>query len=147
MLKGDAEGGAERGLALIKTAAEAGIADAQFAMGLLLQNGDHLQKDYAAAAEWYERGATNGSNMARANLGHLYERGWGVTRDLQKAFELTKIAAEHGIFEAEGNLAIYYERGLGTAVDHDAARLWRNRASRDQNSEVSIRLEKTVASE
>jgi TPR repeat protein len=147
MLKGDAEGGTERGLALVKSAAEAGIADAQFAMGLLLQNGEHLQKDYAAAAGWYERGAMNGSNPARANLGRLYERGWGVTRDVQKAFDLAKVAAEHGVVEAEGNLAIYYDRGIGTAVDHDAATLWRNRAARDQNSAVSIRLEQTVASD
>ena len=72
--------------------AEAGDADAQFAIGMLHEAGQGSSVDLTSAAKWYRRAAEEGHADAQLSLGSLYATGAGVTRDHTEAVE------QHGTF-------------------------------------------------
>lgn len=104
----------ERGLAILRNAAEKGNADAQFTLGAIYAGGHYDAKepyfmdsndkfsytmlgggiDLKRAAYWYSLAAQQGHNMALNNLGQAYRKGAGVEQDLVKATELIRKAAE-----------------------------------------------------
>ena len=106
----------ERGLAILRNAAEKGNADAQFTLGAIYAGGRYDAKepyfidandkfsitmlgeqiDLKRAAYWYTLAAKQGHRMALNNLGQAYRGGAGVKQDLVKATELIKTAAEQG---------------------------------------------------
>lgn len=106
----------ERGLAILRNAAEKGNADAQFTLGAIYAGGRYDAKDpyfmdsndkfsytmlggeidLKRAAYWYSLAAQQGHNTALNNLGQAYRKGAGVEQDMVKATELIKKAAEQG---------------------------------------------------
>ncbi len=106
----------ERGIAILRNAAEKGNADAQFTLGAIYAGGRYDAKepyfmspndkfsytmlgggiDLKRAAYWYTLAAKQGHIMALNNLGQAYREGAGVEQDLVKATELIKNAAEQG---------------------------------------------------
>lgn len=77
------EGDAQRGLAQLEAAAQAGLALAQFDYATALLERD-AQGDRAEAVRWYGRAAAGGENAARYNLAVLMLGGrLGATRALQ----------------------------------------------------------------
>ena len=105
----------ERGLAILRNAAEKGNADAQFTLGAIYAGcrfdvkepyfGDHTmfweKNDLKRAAYWYTLAAKQGHVMALNNLGNAYRKGAGVEQNLVKATELIINAAEHGNLHAQ----------------------------------------------
>ncbi len=73
--------------------AEAGEAEAQYAVGQIFEKGLGLPPDFAAAAEWYRRAAEQGHAAAQIGLGSLYETGRGVAQDAQEALRWYRRAA------------------------------------------------------
>jgi TPR repeat protein len=57
-----------------------GLADAEFHLGWLYDNGKGVGQSYRQAAFWYEKAALGGHGIpaAKYNLGLLYEYGRGV---------------------------------------------------------------------
>ena len=106
----------ERGLAILRNAAEKGNADAQFTLGAIYAGGRYDAKEpffedtssnfaytmlgekinLKRAAYWYSLAAKQGHSMALNNLGNAYREGAGVEQDLVKATELIRKAAEQG---------------------------------------------------
>lgn len=106
----------ERGIAILRNAAEKGNANAQFTLGVIYAGGHYDAKepyfmdandelsytmlggkiDLKRAAYWYTLAAQQGHNTALNNLGQAYREGAGVEQDLVKATELIRKAAEQG---------------------------------------------------
>ena len=71
-----------------RRAADAGMPEAEFNVGVMLDSGRGVRPDLAEAAIWYARAATHGNHRAAYNLGLLYEDGQGVPQnpDLARAY-------------------------------------------------------------
>lgn len=95
-LKGDYQDAYDEWLPL----AELGDAEAQFNIGVLLDEGAGRARDLAAAVDWYRRAAEQGFVDAQTNLAMMYLRGDGVARDLQAATDWLRRAARQGDVEA-----------------------------------------------
>ena len=61
----------EKGIELIRKAAEAGYHDAQGALGFEYERGLYLDKDFAKAREWYQKSAAQGNEQAKQMLQSL----------------------------------------------------------------------------
>ncbi len=61
--------------------AEQGVAEAQYSLGVLYDNGNGVPQDYRQARHWWEKAATQGEAKAQYNLGVLYDNGDGVPQD------------------------------------------------------------------
>ncbi len=79
--------------------AEQGNAWAQYALGVMRDNGNGLSQDYSAALKWYVRAAEQGHGDAQRNLAAMYLSGHGVKKDYVKAYMWLDIADDAG---AEG---------------------------------------------
>lgn len=101
----------ERGIIILRNAAEKGNADAQFTLGTIYAGARYDFKnpddrlpytmldeeiDFKRAVYWYTLAAKQGHVMALTNLGIAYREGEGVEQNLIKATELIRTAAEQG---------------------------------------------------
>ena len=73
--------------------AEQGNAKAQFALGVMYDNGQGVPQDYAQAAVWYRKAAEQGYAAAQSNLGVMYTKGQGVARSRVVAYALYNLSA------------------------------------------------------
>ena len=73
-----------------RSAAEGGVAEAQYRSAEALRVSDHhTSHDRELAVEWFEEAARRGHDWATLQLGVCYLEGWGVKQDLQlAAFQL-----------------------------------------------------------
>ena len=101
----------EKGIEILRNAAEKGDADAQFTLGAIYA-GAHYEfhdphftdgitmldeeVDLSRAAYWYTLSANQGHKTALNNLGLAYKNGKGVNIDLVKATEYIRKSAEMG---------------------------------------------------
>ena len=95
----DAEGEPQLAFASYRRAAEAGLPEAEFNVGVMLDSGRGVEPDIAQAATWYARAASHGNHRAAYNLGQLYELGQGVPQntDIARAwFSASDLAAARG---------------------------------------------------
>jgi TPR repeat protein/CHAT domain-containing protein len=109
----------ERGMELVRRAAQNGLSISQFQLGLWYLNGFHLARDPSTAATWFQRAVEQGHAGAQNELGVLYQTGIGVPVDPKKAFELYKASAEGENTYAQYNLGRMF--ALGVAVEKDFA--------------------------
>lgn len=117
----------EEALHWYKLAAEGGQKDCWFEVGLAYENGKGVEKDFAYAAQCYQRGLEMrkdaGKRIGCANrLGAMYCDGDGVEQDYAKGFELLKYGYEHNTTFGVFYLGKCYFRGLGTQQDYGKAR-------------------------
>jgi len=69
-------------------AAETDNPNAETMLGLIYQYGLGAPKDYAQAAQWYQKAAEQGGAEAQIRLGLLYFNGTGVTKNKVEAYRL-----------------------------------------------------------
>lgn len=81
---------------VLKMAAEAGEAKAQFELGKKYNNGDGVAQDNAEAAKWYRKAAEQGHVGSQYNLALIYSEGEGVAKDCAEAAKWWRKAAEQG---------------------------------------------------
>ena len=105
-------------------AAASGDPAAAFEVAARYAAGDHVPKNLAKAAEWYQRAAQGGVAVAQYRLGSLYERGQGVSKDLTKAVDWYQRAADLGNVNAMHNLAVLMSEGVGGPPDLAKALQW-----------------------
>jgi TPR repeat protein len=72
-------------LPLIRSAADAGHADAQFTLGTMYASGQGVTLSKTDARLWFERAAQKNHPRALYNLGLYQERGISVPRDMSTA--------------------------------------------------------------
>ena len=145
-------------------AAEQGIADAQYQMGLHCLGLDANNNSSTKAAEWFQKAAEQGHSEAQFELGKCYEKGLGVIWDYVQAFDWYSKAAEQGIADAQtkadslldtvlllkaaakGNaeamleLGIRFEQGKKIPKDLKESLKWYRKAAESGDAEAQFKL-------
>ena len=86
-------------------AAEQGVADAQFNLGVMYATGKGIPKNGTEAVRWFRMAAEQGDAKAQFNLGVMYyETGSGVPKDNVQAYAWVNIGAAQIGGEESGNL-------------------------------------------
>lgn len=143
----------QKGIDLIRQAAERGHVPAETAIGYVNDVGFNVPADAQEAAGWYEKAAKQGDTLAAWSLGRLYFLGavgskvdgekWLAQaadagdpfgsyllalsikdRDRTKAVRYFEKAAQRGLPFAQFNLGTMLREGLGVPVDNIHAYVW-----------------------
>jgi TPR repeat protein len=117
--------GIEEAVGYYRRAAEAGLADAQYAMSQIAATGyGSNAPDDADARHWLLLAAKQNFDTAQLDLGTWLINGRGGPRDLERGFAWLKRAAEGGNVAAQNRLAKLYRGGIGTEADPIEAAAW-----------------------
>jgi TPR repeat protein len=120
----------EKGLALLRKAAEQGYATAQSQLGMAYLTGAFLTRvavtqDIPEGFKWLQLAANQEDALAETKLGEMYISGAGVGQNTQAGVGWLKRAAAQNFNEALFNLAECYETGSGVENSpQTAARLY-----------------------
>ena len=95
-------------------AASKGLTPAQFRYASMLEKGQGVKKDLAAAQKLYVAAAGKGHAKAMHNLAVLYAEGFEGKPDYANAAQWFRKAAERGVPDSQFNLGVLTARGLGT---------------------------------
>ena len=85
--------GQQESIEELRAAAEQGLADAQFNLGVMYKDGEGVPQDDAEAVRWYRLAAEQGEAGAQVNLGTMYATGEGVPQDHVTAHMWFNLAA------------------------------------------------------
>ncbi|XP_050808061.1 protein sel-1 homolog 2 isoform X9 [Gopherus flavomarginatus] len=88
-------------------AAEKGLADAQFQLGVMYHSGSGVRRDYKLAFKYFYLASQNGQPIAVYYLAQMYAAGTGVFRSCQNAVELYRSVCELGSW-SEKFLTAYF---------------------------------------
>jgi hypothetical protein len=99
-----------------------------FSFGQMSFDGDGIEQDYGAAANWFRIAAEQGHAKAQHNLAFMYESGLGVPKDCFEAAKWYRLAAEQGLASSQNNFGALLEAGDGVEQDYLAALDWYRRA-------------------
>ncbi|HEY9197716.1 MAG TPA: SPOR domain-containing protein [Gammaproteobacteria bacterium] len=122
-------GNAARAIELWRPLAESGNVDAQFALGVIYNDGMGMEQDYLEANYWFLRAAEQNLPAAQYNLGNAYKNGTGMTTDPKMAVLWWRKAAEQDFGPAQFNLGSALLEGLGTPRDADEGLRWYRKAA------------------
>jgi uncharacterized protein len=119
-------------------AAENGVPEAQFWIGVAYDQQLFGIDDKQEAFKWFKRAAERGHVDAEAALGRCYEVGDGVEQDYALAAHWYRKAAEHvpnlgGAGQGRNNLGNLYMEGLGVPKDYVQAYMWFSLAGVDES--------------
>jgi TPR repeat protein len=104
--------------------AEQGVAEAQFYLGILYENGQGVPQDHAEAPKWWRKAAEQGHVTSQWVLGFSYELGEGVPQDYTEAAKWFRKAAEQGDAGAQNSLGVMYANGEGVLQNFVQAHMW-----------------------
>ena len=90
---------------------------AEYAMGVLYENGFGVAKDPQQAVVWYTKAAEQGNSDAQFNLGAMNEHGLGIPVNYAEAARWYRPSAEAGDIDALSNLGVLYQNGQGVPQD------------------------------
>lgn len=134
--------------AALREAASAGEAAALFEIGNRYAQGIGVERDLAAAAQWYEMAAERGLAVAQYRIANMYDKGTGVARDSARARTLYQLAAAQGNAGAMHNLAVLLAMGADGVPDNESAVRWFQEAAdlgvRDSQFNLGILTAKGV---
>lgn len=89
-------------------AAEKGLPESQYHLGMILIKTGGNEKDVKAGAQWMHKAADQGYVPAQALLGSMYSSGIGVNRDEEKSFKWHLKAANQSDVDAQVAVGVYY---------------------------------------
>lgn len=121
-------------------AANNGVANARYNLGVLYHQGLGVTQDTGKALNWYKAAAAQKHPEAQYNLGIAYIEGVGTAYSPDKAAANFESAARAGIMEAAYNLGLIYENGLLGKPDVDSAIYWYSRAAENGSPEGKAAL-------
>jgi localization factor PodJL len=134
------------GLDMMRQAANAGYAPAQFYLAKLYEDGaSGVKKDPAEARRWTQRAAEGGDPKAMHNLGLYYFHGDGGAKNVTQAAIWFRRAADLGLVDSQYNLAQLYEQGLGVAQNPAEAYKWFLIAAKSGDGESKASAERLKA--
>lgn len=135
-----------KGESLMREAADAGLAEAQFQMGLLALGAFGNPPDMPGAVQWLEKAAAQQHAAARYQLGVLYLEGLGVPKTPLKAAELIGEAARQGNSDAMLDYGVLVFRGEGVRQDEKIGAQWLLLSARRGNPIAQNRMARVLAS-
>ncbi|MEO7932813.1 MAG: tetratricopeptide repeat protein [Chthoniobacterales bacterium] len=109
LLKSDSQ----KAFTLMKAAADQGYAEAFAGMGFFHGSGLVVEKDTAAAREWFQKGADRGSARAQLNLGMLLLDSATTANDKAAALKWVEAAASQQLPQAQNAMGEMLETGTG----------------------------------
>lgn len=112
------------GLRWLQQAADAGLAQAEHALGVLYESGDTVSRSLPQATFWFDRAANHGLTVAQIDLATQFYLGRGAPQDNSRAAYWYLRAAEQGDAGAQYLIASMYEKGLGVRLDIEQAIRW-----------------------
>ena len=125
--------------------AEQGLADAQFALGEMYNQG--VLMDRREAERWYRLAAEQGHAVAQFRLGGRYNTSGRVEEDDAEAVRWYQLSADQGYARAQFMLAFMYTRGYGVERDLVLAHMWNTLSSTHCMMSFSCDLEnRSIAS-
>lgn len=127
------------GIALLRRAANQGLAMAQYRLAKLFERGEGVPADILQARQWTERAAAAGNRKAMHDLGVFYARGEGAPLDEATAFRWFRQAADLGVADSQYNLGILYAQGRGTVANPQEAFFWFLVAARSGDTDARAR--------
>ena len=87
-------------------AAEQGLVEAQFRLGVMFDSGRGVPQSYAEAAHWLWLAADQGEANAQFLLGAMFHKGQGVSQDLVRADMWVNLASSGSQGDAsEGSIS------------------------------------------
>jgi tRNA A-37 threonylcarbamoyl transferase component Bud32 len=121
---GGAAGAEDAGLRELRGRAEQGDIDAQYELGLLYLDDQHLNEE--ASTNWFRIAAERGDSAAQHNLGLAHEKGTGLdNKNPREAAKWFSMAAKQNRPESQNSLGLIYQaRG-----DFDQAEQWFQKAA------------------
>ena len=130
-------------LELYTHAAEYGLAQSQYRLGLVYEYGQlGAPADPSRSILWYSKAAEQGHPDAELALSHWYLVGSAGVLEPSDADALrwTQKAADRGHVAAEYTMGHYAEVGIGMAVDLHEAKRWYERAAAAGSKKAAARL-------
>ena len=125
--------------------AEAGDANAQFAVGHMHANGFGVAMDDAETLKWYRLAAAQGHAEAQFNMGVMYSNGWGVDLNDAEAARWFQMAADKAYLPAITNLARFYFSGIGVEKNYVESYVWYDVAKQLGDLEVQVKLDEIAS--
>lgn len=117
-------------------AAELGLPEAQYVLGLYYEAGHGVKVNYTEAVKWYRLAAENGNDGAQFFLAQCMEDGKGTPQNTQEAIRWYKMSAEQGNVDAQTILGSKYANGDGVDQDFKLAVHWFRQAAEQDNFEA-----------
>lgn len=112
----------EKAFSWWKKAADLGLDEAQYYVGVFYGTGDIVPQDYKTAINYFSKAADQGYADAVYQLATFMRHGYGFRhKNLDKAIALYKRAAEMGHVEALKDMAWIYFRGEGVKKNYHKA--------------------------
>ena len=121
-----------------RKAADQGIVEAEYNLGVLYSNGQGVPKDQTEATHWFLKAVQQGDNNAANSLGDIYDNeGPGSSQNFAEAEKWYRKAAESGVANAQFNLGVMYDIGQGVKQDFAEALKWYRKAA-DQGNAAAL---------
>ncbi len=129
------------GLVQFQRAAAKGLPTAFYNLGVAASIDEKGHPpDFAAAAEYFRKGAEGGDAQAAYSYGELLRAGRGVDTDYQAAAKWLKMAADQGLVEAEVEFGIMQFNGDGIMANEAEGAKYLRRAAGRHNPIAENRL-------
>ncbi len=125
LMKTPGEAGLDQAFPWFEKAADAKLADGEYAISQIYANGtDKIARDEPKAREYLLRAARKGYDTAQFDLGRWLIEGRGGDRNYEQGFGWMQIAAQRGMVMAQAWLARLYRDGIGTDGDLVKSAAW-----------------------
>jgi len=112
------------GVALMRRAAEQGVPDAMRRYAAMLQRGQGVTADPAAARQWMVRAAEAGNVLAMFEAGGLFIAADDTPENQAAAARWFQEAALHGNRDSQFNIALLFQEGFGVPQSPADAYAW-----------------------
>jgi TPR repeat protein len=132
---------------LLQRAAAQQSANAENALGEMIEQGRHRRPDPKAACGWFERAAEHGHPDGALAVATCYYLGRGRPQDMAQAHRWYLEAAKAGDVGAQYLVASMFETGLGVEADARLARYWYDAAARNGDDAAKAKLKAMQAAE
>jgi CHAT domain-containing protein/TPR repeat protein len=90
----------DRGVMLLRRAADAGLSEAQLRLAQITEQGYGVDQDHGRALQLYRQAAENGQLRAHLDAARMYEDGLGTDASVTRAEEWYRLALMHEAVEA-----------------------------------------------
>jgi TPR repeat protein len=127
-------------LRLWRSAADQGIAAAQFNLGLMYRLGQGVPQNDAEAVKWFQKAAEQGYANAQYDLAVMHVNGRGLPKNFAEAIKWYRRAAEQRHARAQLNCAIMYENARGVPQNLTEALTWYRKAAEQGNATAQNNL-------
>ena len=131
----------DRGVALLRSAAEAGDPEGQSGLGECCRLGIGVPQSFVQAFNWHFLAANQGDAFSQYMVACFFFHGDGVGRDEAQAVAWARKAAEQDWEMAQYNLGCCYRDGVGVEADREQAAAWLRRAADNGSRDAAAALE------